>query len=194
MTINKDILLKQILSSTIKSLKLNWLNINLMYENYDKVIENINIYNNRYEKIFIQLENIKEKIVNGDELETITIIKGDNFISSVMVDYIIINLLLTIAEYFANNDYSTLNIVEYFTWLVEDITFSSKKLMIANVTDLYIRKNQEQELFLMKLFKILNKRIASRMYNILIINEELKDIINNNEWISASIKWTILFK
>lgn len=190
---NKNFLLRQSLSSTIKKLKSEWAPINSMSSNYSKVLENMKLWNNRFWDIFNLLDKIKKSIHNGEELNTIVIIRSDDF-PEAMMDYIIMFMVTETAVFFAENGHLTLDIAKYMTWIWEDPYYNNKKILIADLRNLHIRKELDQEKYLLKLLQVTSKRMNSKLYNIIIIDESIKDLIQWNEYISTKIKNTILLR
>jgi len=72
--------------------------------------------------------------------------------------------------------------------------FNTNQLFLADLRNLHLKKALDQETYLMKLINFTNKRLQSKLYNIIIINDSIKDIIENNDYITASIKSTLLIK
>jgi len=190
---NKKFLLRQSLSSTIKRLKSEWAPINSMSSNYSKVLENMKLWGNRFWNIFDLLDRIKKSIHNGEELNTIVIIRSDDF-PEAMMDYIIMFMVTETAVFFAENGHLTLDIAEYMTWIWKEPYFNNKKILIADLRNLHIRKELDQEKYLLKLLQVTSKRMNSKLYNIIIIDESIKDLIQWNEYISTKIKNTILLR
>ena len=195
---NKDFLFKQILSSTIKKLKIDGFPILKALSNYDKLLENKAIYNGTtnskeiIEKTII-IGNVFKK---GDANNTITFIEND-ITKGILLDYFVSNLIISIIEYYSNNEYSTTSIAEYINgikWINSISWYNNNKLVIVDLRNLYMLSEIEQEKFIINMFDFFNKRNNSRLYNIILINDSLRNIIKNNNTISSLFNNTIIIK
>ena len=164
-----------------------------MISNYYKVLENKKIYKKNSSKYLEMAEKLKDMIINGGKLETITFVRNE-WLNEIVIDYIIISIIMEYAKFIANKELILLWMWEYITWFWEYPEFNNNKILIADVRNLYVRKPLEQENFLLKLLTVFNTRKASNLLNILILNYSLKDLIKWNDFLNASIKNTILIK
>lgn len=191
--LDKNILFRQILLKTKDKLIQNWAPIISMLRNYEKISDNYKLYYKTNKNIFDSLKVIQENIKDWKRIETITLVKNENLDENIL-EFIIMSIIIENCSYFANNNHAILNIAEYITWIWIIPDSNHKRILISDLRNLYLKKENEQDIYIVKLFNLINKRNYSKLHNIVIIDDSLKELINENSYIKTLFQNTIILK
>lgn len=186
-------LFNKLFKKSIEQLNLFWAPTNKMLFDYEKIKKNYKLYNKNNKDIFDILNSINKYIQDRKKMKAISIVVSENLKEDI-VNYIIIKNLMELCDRFAKDKYFSLNLVEYHTWLSTLPTFSNNKIFIIDLRNLYLKKENEQEIFITKLIELINKRKGSNLYSIVILDDSLKEIIYPNQYIKNFFENTIIIK
>jgi len=184
-------LYNRIITKSKDQLLKNWVPVIKIFKNYLKVQENFSLYSKNYKEVFEVLEKILEKIKENDLRQTITLVQSEK-LPDVIIDYIIVSILSETALFYAKTGNMKLSIINYLSWLSDFPDKIHEKILYIDLRNLYLRNNKEQEKYLSYLLEYTNKRNDSKLINIIVIDDTVKDIIVNKNYIEDQIKNTII--
>jgi len=186
-------LFNKLFKKSIEQLNLFGAPTNKMLFDYEKIKTNYKLYNKNNKDIFDILDSINRHIKERKNMKAISIVINEELKEDI-VNYITIKFLIELCDRFAKDKYFTLNLIEYHTWLSTLPTYSNNKIFVIDLRNLYLKKENEQEIFITKLIEVINKRKSSKLYNIVILDDSLKEIISTNQYIKNFFENTIIIK